>query len=163
MTQKLLVPLRGGDRIEEVLPYVQGIAQPGMTVVFLVHFGINRFSDLAAQLLTIDSGLPANFNADAGSPAEGADRLSSVERRIQRAADKLRRRGVAIQFKFYSGSWRRQMRSCLEDDPHRWVIMRPVRNRVQRWLHAVAAALKIAGPLAPAPVVLLDPNCVARR
>ncbi len=158
MNRQLLVPLRGGDRIEDILPYVRDVAQPGMTVVFLVHFGSNRFKELAAQLLTINSGLPATFDDGAS-----AHQQSNVERRIQLAADKLRQRGVEIKVKFYTGSLRRLMRQCMETEPVKWVIMRPARSRLLRWCHTVAAALRVAGPPTPAPVLLFDPNSVARR
>jgi hypothetical protein len=163
VTQQLLVPLRGSDRIEEMLPFVQGIAQPGTTVVFLVHFGINRFSELAAQLLTINSGLPANFDADPGFPTGGSDRVSHAERAIQRAADKLHCRGVATKVTFYTGSLRRVLRQCMEDEPVKWVIIRPFRSRILRWCCVIGLAVGVYRPSAPAPVLLLDPNRVARR
>jgi hypothetical protein len=158
MSRQLLVPLKGGDRVDDVLPYVRDVAQPGMTVVFLVHFGVNRFKEMAAQLLAINSGLPANF--DEGPSAAP---LSNIERSIQQAGEKLRRRGVAIKVKFYTGSLRRLMRQCMDDEPVKWVIMRPARSRLRRWCHAVATALRVAGPPAPAPVELFDPNSLAQR
>ena len=158
MNRQLLVPLRGGDRIEEMLPYVRDVAQPGMTVVFLVHFGSNRFKELAAQLLSINSGLPATY--DDGTAAH---QQSNVERRIQLAAEKLRQRGVEIKVKFYTGSLRRLLHQCMENEPIKWVIMRPARSRMRRWCHAVASALRVAGPPIAVPVLLFDPNRVARQ
>ena len=153
MNRQLLVPLRGGDRIEEVLPYLREIAQPGMTVVFLVHLGANRFKELAAQLISINSGLAVTFDSSV-TP----EQLTHVERGIQRAAERLRQRGVAIRVKFYSGSLRALMRQCMEDEPVKWVIMHPARSPTLRWCRAIAALLGIVGPPAPAPVLLFDPN-----
>lgn len=158
MNRQLLVPLRGGDHIDDILPYVRDVAQPGMTVVFLVHFGSNRFKELAAQLLMINSGLPATFD-----DGVGAHQQSNVERRIQLAAEKLRQRGVVIKVKFYTGSLRRLMRQCMETEPVKWVIMRPAQSRLLGWCHAVATVLRVARPPVPAPVLLFDPNSLARR
>jgi hypothetical protein len=38
MSKKILVPLRQNDRTEEMVPYVEKVARPGMKVVFLVHY-----------------------------------------------------------------------------------------------------------------------------
>src|SRR5687768_15438457 len=115
MTKELLVPLRSADLLKEILPYVRDLAQPGMTVVFLVHFSVNRFKQLTAQLLMINSGLPANFDADAVAPESGAAGLSNVEQKIQRAAEQLLERGVTIKVKFYTGSLRRLVGQCTEN------------------------------------------------
>ena len=45
MTRQLLVPLKNGDRIEDIFPYVRDVAQPETTVVFLVHLGIYSFQE----------------------------------------------------------------------------------------------------------------------
>jgi len=158
VNRQILVPLRGSDHIEEILPYVRDIAQPGMTVVFLVNFCSNRFNKLAAQLLMINSGSPVNFDDRAGE-----HRLSAVERKIQQVGEQLRQRGVATRTKFYTGSLRRLVRQCAENEPVKWVIIRPARSLMLRWWHAAAAALRVTGPPTPAPVLLFDPNSVARR
>ena len=164
MAKQILVPLKGGDRIEEILFYIEAISRSGMTVVFLVHFGSNRFNELTAQLLTITSGLPADLNADGVPSGFGRNRLSNVEQSIKSVSERLHQRGVAIRIRFYSGSLRRQVRQCIESERIKWLIMRPVQSRILRWCHAVAAALRIAGPSAPRPVFLLfAPNGISRR
>src|SRR5262249_53939782 len=145
------VPLK---RVEDILPYVQEVAQPEMTVIFLVHFGANRFQELSAQLLMMNTGLSAKLYGGAGS-----DRQSNIGQSIQEAAETLRERGVAIKVKFYIGSLRRLVRQCMENDPGKWVLMRPARSRILRWYHAFTTALCVAGPSARAPGFLLfDPT-----
>ena len=39
MDRLILIPLRGRDRVEDILPYLDDIAQPGAKITFLVHFG----------------------------------------------------------------------------------------------------------------------------
>jgi len=164
MTRQLLVPLRGGDRIEDILSCVRDIAQREMTVVFLVHFGSNRFKELAAQLLMINSGLPAKFDPDTAFPASGADGLSNLEQRIQRTAGELRQHGVTIKVKFYTGSMRRLVRECMENEPVKWVIMHPARSRIFRGCHAIAAALWVAGSPVPIPLLLwFGPNAITGK
>jgi hypothetical protein len=159
MTKQLLVPLRGGDRVVDGLPYLRDVAHAGTTVVFLVPFGANRFLELADQLLTLSSGLPAAF--DEGT---GPDQQAKGGQGIYQAGEKLRQRGVAIKVKFYSGSLRRLVRECTETEPVKWVIMRPARSRIMRRCYAIAAALRVVRSSAPAPIFLMfDPNGIAWR
>jgi hypothetical protein len=58
---KIIVPLRGSDRIEQFLPYIEQVAQQGMKVVFLVHFGVSHFKELTDQLLAIHMGIQPAF------------------------------------------------------------------------------------------------------
>jgi len=38
MNKKILVPLGRHDRSEEIIPYIENVARPGMKVVFLVRY-----------------------------------------------------------------------------------------------------------------------------
>ena len=40
MTGQILVPLRRGDRIEDVVPYLEQIARPGCKVTLLIHYSV---------------------------------------------------------------------------------------------------------------------------
>ena len=37
---KILVPLRRGDRIEDMIPYIEQIAWPGCRVMLLIHYSV---------------------------------------------------------------------------------------------------------------------------
>ena len=40
MTGQILVPLRRGDSIEDVVPYLEQIARPGCKVTLLIHYSV---------------------------------------------------------------------------------------------------------------------------
>lgn len=63
MAKQILVPLKKEDGMEEVIPYIERIVQPGMRVVFLVRYPLDGF-DLAlrASRATAETGV--------GDPAE---------------------------------------------------------------------------------------------
>ncbi len=42
MTKKILVPLGQYDRSEEMIPYVEKVSRPGMKVVFLMRYPVDR-------------------------------------------------------------------------------------------------------------------------
>ena len=48
MAAKILVPLKKHDRVEEIVPYIEKVAEPGASVVFLVHHPVNGFKWLQA-------------------------------------------------------------------------------------------------------------------
>lgn len=142
MAKQILVPLKGSDRIEEILPYIQDITRPGMAVVFLLPFGSNRFSELASQLPTINAGLAAILGTHPES-----NQISNVDPGIHAAADELRQRGVEIKFRFYAGPLQRVLRQFVQAEPDKCLIMRPVRNYLARSWQAIASALGFsAGP-----------------
>jgi hypothetical protein len=157
MNRQVLVPLKGHDNIEEILPYLEDIARPDMTIIFLVHFGANRFTELAGQLLEIQSGTPAKFSSDTGVPQ------SNLTHRIQRASRELSDRGVHMEVKFYTGQLRPILRQCIEDEPSQTVIMRPRVNRAKRWMQNLSAALRLAKPSGAVPVILCHPSRIVRR
>jgi hypothetical protein len=43
MAEKILVPLKRHDRVEEMIPYIEKVTQPGTSVVFLVHHPASGF------------------------------------------------------------------------------------------------------------------------
>ena len=43
MNKKILVPLGQNDRTDEMIPYVEKMARPGMNVVFLVRYPVDGF------------------------------------------------------------------------------------------------------------------------
>ena len=43
MNKKILVPLGQYDRSEEMIPYIEKVARPGMKVVFLVRYPVDGF------------------------------------------------------------------------------------------------------------------------
>jgi hypothetical protein len=57
MAQKILVALKRGDRIEEIVPYLEEVTKPGMSVVFLIHRPMNRFKWLQAYCGIMECGL----------------------------------------------------------------------------------------------------------
>src|SRR5262245_52901015 len=57
MAEKILVPLNRHDRVEEVVPYIEQVTQPGTSVVFLIHHPVNSFKWLQAYCGIMGCGL----------------------------------------------------------------------------------------------------------
>jgi 23S rRNA C2498 (ribose-2'-O)-methylase RlmM len=57
MAAQILVPLKKHDRIEEIVPYIEKVTEPGASVVFLVHHPVNGFKWLQAYCRIAQCGL----------------------------------------------------------------------------------------------------------
>jgi hypothetical protein len=157
MSQQLLVPIKSCGQVQELLPYLEDVARTGMTMIFLVHFGTNRFAQLAGLLLEMQSGLPANFLSDCGV------QQSHFTHRLEHASRTLNELGVRIEVKFYSGRLQPLLRQCIEDDNHHTVIMRPIVKRPFHWLTSFFSALRLHGSSRAIPVLLCQPGIITRR
>jgi hypothetical protein len=163
MSRQVLVPLKGRDRIEEFLPYIEDIALPGTEIVFLIHFGASRYKELAGQLLAFQTGASANSSLDRTAQQNLDDGKSTVERQIRVASEELRIRGVTIEVKFYTGSLRKLVHEYMHRDPGQLVMMSRGRNRVSSWLRQIGRSLRVTRPSPAMPVLLLHPGNGARR
>lgn len=157
MSHQVLVPITRHEDIEEVLPYLEDIARPDMKIVFLVHFGATGFTELAGQLLEIQSGMPVKFSGASGVPQ------SRLAHRIECASGTLHDLGVQVEVKFYSGRLQPILSECVNGDANQTVIMRPGMNRARRWIQNLSAALRLSKPSGAVPVILCHPNNVAGR
>lgn len=90
-TQKILVPLRGSDRLEHCLPHLERLARPGARIIFFVHYGLDGFSELMDHLLPLVGGSEPRRCRENGTSASVADIL----------LDRLRQRGVQIEVNLY--------------------------------------------------------------
>ena len=59
MAKQILVPISRNDRVKEMIPYVERVAQPGMKVVFLVRYPVDSFDEyIRAGRATGETGIP---------------------------------------------------------------------------------------------------------
>ena len=52
VTGQILVPLRRGDSIEDVVPYLEQIARPGCRVILLIHYSVEGLDWLQSKSTT---------------------------------------------------------------------------------------------------------------
>lgn len=164
ITEQILVPLRRHDRVEEFLPYVEDIARPGMTVVFLVYLGRSGFKELTDQLLAIHTGirpdlLPATMSG--GDLLE--NRRQSVEAQLTAACLALRNRGVKIEVNIYAGRLQRIIAAYLQKQDVQFIMMRPGGNRMMRFLRSCGSLTRFIRLSPVPPVLLVHPSNTAQR
>jgi hypothetical protein len=158
---QIIVPLRGSDRIEQFLPYIEQVAQPGMKIVFLVHFGVSRFKELTDQLLAIHTSIQPAF-----LPAQSEDGIvenarRSAQERFISVGETLRQKGVTVDVNIYSGRLRTVVNDYLKKEDVYLVMMRPNLDRVAAYLRKIGSAFRSFKPVTVPPVLLLHPSNAA--
>jgi hypothetical protein len=161
MAGQILVPLKKDVRIEEILPYLEKIAQSGMKVVFLIRYPTTGGFDW----LRYDGGM--------GEPVEGATLAANkrdsseeerqlAEHRVFLAQEALRKRGVEIIVDVYTGSLRRVIEDYKASGDVHWIMMRTGRgNPIMRLLGWKDPFLGMFKRSSFSPVLLLHPGVVA--
>ena len=164
MQKQILVSLRRSDRIEEILPYVEQIAQPGMKVVFLVHCGFRGFQDLLDQLLAVNAGITPAHLPGKNTRDSWQSRKHFVREEVLCACTGLTNGGIKIGVNVYAGRLAGVVREFIANEDIDLVLMGPRAGDRLRNL------LRKMGPLAPlfkapvfSPVLLLHPNHTVER
>ena len=164
MPGQIIVPLRGSDRIEQFLPYIEQVVQPGMKVVFLVHVGVSRFKELTDQLLAIHTGIrPAFLPGQSSEEAVVEDVRRSTQQRVLSACEALRKKGVTIDVNIYAGRLRRVVKDYLEKEDVHLVMMRPNLDRMAGYLCKIGSVYRSFKPATVPRVLLLHPSNIVEK
>ena len=126
MANKILVPLKKGDRVEELIPYIKEVTQPGMSVVFLVHHPVKRFNWLQAYCGVMegvtDNALILWRMAESYS-VETRRRLA--QQRVFHTCEALRQLGMKIAVEVYTGGLKEVLRSHVRNGDVELVVAKP--------------------------------------
>ncbi|TMA09901.1 MAG: universal stress protein [Deltaproteobacteria bacterium] len=116
VAKQIVVPLTRHDRIEEIIPYLEEIAKPGMRVVFLVPYGVELWAYLRDHWITMESPTLAGKKIK--------EQKGSAEHGILAARDAFRSMGVEITVEVYTGSLKRVIRNYTTNGDMHLIIMR---------------------------------------
>ncbi len=163
MAKQIVVALKRDDRVEQILPSLEKIAEPGTRVVFLIPYPVDGVMWVRDHWVTAES--PRHALLAARIIAE----KYSWETQRQRAEDKvfpacaaLRRRGVEIAVDLYTGSARKVMASYTRNGGvHATTVQAGRGLSLRRFLHGIALLFGSCEQSASAPVLLRRPDHVA--
>jgi len=122
MAPQILVALKSEDRLSQMIPYIDEIAQAGMKVIFLIGFRPQaaskapRYNSLALRHLE-----DARFAGDLEKPMSAGENISgtqsmeeqklSAEHKVFLTLEALHKRGVEIAVDVYAGSLKRVVKN----------------------------------------------------
>jgi hypothetical protein len=132
MPDQILVPLNKRDRIEEISRCLDLLAQPGMTVTFLVLYR-EKVSWMGVQLTAINTGIRTAGNLmQLVANASRQEQLCWLEEKVVVAREALQRKGIRARVHCYNGSFESAIASLREPDTETIVLLsehyRVVRN-----------------------------------
>jgi hypothetical protein len=115
MKKQILVALKNQDRLDQMVPYIEEIAQPGMEVIFLIRFSPNGASKRSwDKSLPLDSLEEVEFTGDLqqsrlmnrkiGHTCSLEKQRLLAEQKVFLALEALLRRNVKIGVDVYTGS-----------------------------------------------------------
>jgi len=115
MNKKILVPLGQCDRSEEMIPYIENVARPGMKVVFLVRYPVDGFiwaKEEYGMRAALEAKNLVNYYSWDGN-------LKKAKKQVAPACEALRAKGIEGAVDVYAGSLKKAVRShTLNGDVH---------------------------------------------
>ena len=127
MNKKILVPLARNDRTEEMIPYIEKVARPGMNVVFLVRYPVDGFI-WAKEEYGMRAALQARELVNYYS---WENNLENAKRKLSRVCEALRTLGVEATVEVYAGSLKKAVRShTINGDVHLLVTRAGLGGRI---------------------------------
>jgi hypothetical protein len=133
MASQILVALKSEDRLGQMIPYIEEIAQPGMKVVFLVSFHPRaasqgpRYDSLALNDLedlrfAEELEKPGSSNGNVSGSME--QRNISAEHKVFLALEGLHKRGIEIAVDVYLGSLKRVVKNYIRKGNVHFIMKR---------------------------------------
>jgi hypothetical protein len=155
MNKKILVPLGHYDRTEEMIPYIEKVARPGMQVVFLVRYPVDGFI-WAKEEYGLRAALEAKELVHYYS-WEG--NLENAEKRVAPACEALRAKGIETAVDVYVGSLKKAMRShTLNGDVHLIMTRAGIGDWIARIFDGTTSVFKWFKRPSFSPVMLINPR-----
>jgi len=173
MTGQILVALESQDRLDQMIPYIEEIAQPGMEVVFLVRFApmaVSRGSqDNCSTLKPLEE---IRFVGELEEPrfTDGKmkatrsleDHTLSAEHKVFLALEALLKRGIEIAVDVYTGSLSRVVKSYTRKGNVRLIMKRAGKAMTTvQFLGRIFSFLGLFKQPTLSPVLLLHPDHAA--
>ena len=160
MAAKILVPLKRHDRIEEIVPYIEKVAEPGVSVVFLVHHSVSGFKWLQAYCGVAQCGLEKTLAVrrmvESYSPMT---RRQLAQRRVFQTCGALHDMGVNITVDVYTGGLRKTLKSYANNGDAQLLVMRPgIGQRIMSVLHGAVSVSSVFSRSSSSSTLLLHPG-----
>lgn len=160
MNKQILVPLRQHDRIEDVLPCVERVAQPGMKVVFLLGYPVEGFTRHLALYTQLEGGLSQRTAAarHLANIYSWEGNLRRAESRVSPAREALERMGAEVAVEAYAGSLNKAVaKYAAKGEVHLIITPAGIGNRISRFLSGTIFGFQVFKRRSFSRAVLIHP------
>ena len=157
---KILVPLKKHDRIEEILPYIAEVAEPGANVVFLIRRRATGFRWLQAYCGIAQWGLEKSLAVRRMIESYSLKtRMQLAQRRVFHTCTALHATDLNFMVDVYTGSLRTTLRRYAKNGDVQLLVMRlGIGQRIISFLHGVDSIGTMLRRPAALSVLLLQPG-----
>jgi hypothetical protein len=164
MAKEIVVALKRKDQVEEIIPYIEKVAQPGMAVVFLVPVVSGGFKEFTNQLLAIHTGIRPALLPGNGGGALRREEIRSAEGQILPHCKALRKKGIGLGVSGYAGTLWTVVRGLAEKEEVHLVMIGPRRPSLAiRLLRKAGSFFHAFKSYGPPPVLLVNPSSIVGR
>ena len=160
MAEKILVPLKRHDRVEEVIPYIERVARPDMSVVFLIHHLVSGFKWLQVYCGLMECGLDnALMLRKMIESYSVKTRRQLAEQKVFQTCQALHRLGVKTAVDVYSGSLTKNLKSYVsQGDAQLVLVPSGMGQGIRSFLRRTLSVCGLFQPPASRSVLLLYPR-----
>ena len=158
MNKKILVPLGQYERSEEMIPYVEKVARPGMKVVFLMRYPIDGFT-WAKEQYGMGAALKAKELVDYCS---WQGNLEKAKKQVAFACEVLRGKGIETAVDVYAGSLKKAVRNhTINGDVHVILTRAGIGQRIAGLIDGSNSLFDMFKRPSLSPVLLIHPGIAA--
>jgi hypothetical protein len=158
MNKQILVPMKRNDRAEEMIPYIEKVAWPGMKVVFLMRYPLGGIKWPTKEPDT-ETASEINELLDYYS-WEG--NLQRAEQKVSSACAALRTKDVEVTVDVYAGSLKKAVRShTLNGDVHLIMTRAGIGQRIAGFLNGSSSLFDLFKRPTVSTVLLIHPGMAA--
>ncbi len=155
MNKKILVPLGQYDASEEMVPYIEKVARPGMKVVFLVRYPVDGFiwaKEEYGMRAALEAKKQVNYYSWEGN-------LERAKKQVAPACDALRAKGIEADIDVYAGSLKKAVRDhTLNGDLHLIMTRAGIGDWIARLFDGTNSVFKCFKRPSFSPVMLINPR-----
>src|SRR5262245_25226657 len=155
MSKKILVPLGLYDRTEEMIPYIEKVARPGMQVVFLVRYlmdGIGLRKEEYGMRAALEAKNLVNYYSWEGN-------LEKAKQQVAPTCEALRAKGIEAEIDVYAGSLKKAVRTyTLNGDMHLIITRAGIGDWIARLFDGTTSVFKWFKRPSFSPVMLINPR-----
>jgi hypothetical protein len=157
---KILVPLKKHDRIEEFIPYIEELAEPGASVVFLVHRPVSGFKWLQAYCGIAQCGLEKTLAVRRMiESCSLKTRMQLARRRVFQTCETLHDMGLNFTVDVHTGGLRKTLKRYANSGDPKLLVMRPgIGQRIMNALHGPGSVRSVFGRSFSSYALLLHPG-----
>jgi hypothetical protein len=155
MNKKILVPLGQYDASEEMIPYIEKVARPGMKVVLLVRYPVDGVGWAKEEY-----GMRAALKAkELGNYYSWEGNLENARKRVAPTCEALRAKGIQSSVDVYAGSLKKTVRShMLNGEVHLIITRAGIGDWIAKLFDGTSSVFRWFRRPSFSPVMLINPR-----